>query len=72
MERGSWGGEKRLDIGRLGSGTLVFCFSQKDHSRLSCPDSDSNKLIGLDGKQGRTGPGQAKRVLRKRKREVGR
>lgn len=40
---------------------------------LGChaPDSDSNKIIGLDRKQGRTGPGQAKRVLRKRKRGIG-
>lgn len=53
----------------------VLCLSVLFHRKtiLGChaPDSDSHKIIGLDGKQGRTGPGYAKRVLRKRKKGIG-
>lgn len=53
----------------------VLCLSVLFHRKtiLGChaPDPDSNKIIGLDGKQDRTGPGHAKQVLQKRKKGIG-
>jgi hypothetical protein len=51
----------------------VLCLSVLFHRKtiLGChaPDPDSNKIIGLDGKQGRTRPGQTKQVYGNGKRE---
>jgi hypothetical protein len=52
----------------------VLCLGVLFHSKtiLGCyaPDPDSNKIIGLDEKQGRTGPGQTKEVYGNGKREL--
>ena len=52
----------------------VLCLGVLFHRKtiLGChaPDPDSHKIIGLDGKQGRTGPGQTKQVYGNGKREL--
>ena len=52
----------------------VLCLGVPFHRKtiLGChaPDPDLNKIIGLDGKQGQTGPGQTKQVYGNGKREL--
>ena len=52
----------------------VLCLGVLFHRKtiLGChaPDPNSKKIIGLDGKQGRTGPGETKQVYGNGKREL--